>query len=405
MKVMRRAGSPYWYLRFHDHGKDVWLSTKETKKSVAEEAAKKLLDEYRGECSLADTFDEVLRGLTRIEDDAERDNQRRHFVRLLMQGTTSKLALADAWDAWLVNPRKKNKQPKQNTLAGYRAIWKRFKTWSETRHKGTTYLHEVTVNMAEDYAADVWSSGVSPATYNAHIKLLASMFKVLAVKGGIDVDPWAGIAKESSQTESHRNLTDDELKRVCGAAYGDLRFWFAIGLYTGLRLADVIHMKWTNIDFKAHKIDVMPRKTERRRKLISCPLHPVLEALLRELRDKTPKDQEYLFPQAVLDYGRDRTSITDKVQAYFVACGIQTTESVQENGHRKRAIVRVGFHSLRHSFVSLCAANRVPQVAIMEMVGHGSPAMTALYSHAGDEQKAKAIAALPDVKFGTRENE
>ena len=61
--------------------------------------------------------------------------------------------------------------------------------------------------------------------------------------------------------------------------------------------------------------------------------------------------------------------------------------------------MRVGFHSLRHSFVSLCAANRVPQVAIMELVGHGSPAMTALYSHAGEEQKAKAIAALPALVF------
>ena len=76
------------------------------------------------------------------------------------------------------------------------------------------------------------------------------------------------------------------------------------------------------------------------------------------------------------------------------------------NGHRRRAIIRVGFHSLWHSFLSLCAANRVPQVAIMELVGHGSPAMTALYSHAGDEQKAKAIAALPAFAFedGKKQN-
>ena len=62
-------------------------------------------------------------------------------------------------------------------------------------------------------------------------------------------------------------------------------------------------------------------------------------------------------------------------------------------------MVEVGFHSLRHSFVPLCAANRVPQVAVMELVGHGSPAMNRLYSHAGDEQKIKAIAALPAIDF------
>ena len=35
----------------------------------------------------------------------------------------------------------------------------------------------------------------------------------------------------------------------------------------------------------------------------------------------------------------------------------------------------------------------------MELIGHGSPAMTRLYSHAGSEQKARAIAALPTISF------
>ena len=68
---------------------------------------------------------------------------------------------------------------------------------------------------------------------------------------------------------------------------------------------------------------------------------------------------------------------------------------MEDDGRKNPNIPRV----LRHSLVSLCDANHVPQVAIMELVGHGSPAMTALYSHAGDEQKMKAISALPAVSF------
>jgi len=114
---------------------------------------------------------------------------------------------------------------------------------------------------------------------------------------------------------------------------------------------------------------------------------------LKELRSRAGQS-EHLFPADRDAYLKDRSAVTQRFQALLDSCGIQTTEA-PTNGHRRRAIIRVGFHSLRHSFVSLCAANRVPQVAIMELVGHGSPAMTALYSHAGDEQKAKAIAALP----------
>jgi hypothetical protein len=38
-------------------------------------------------------------------------------------------------------------------------------------------------------------------------------------------------------------------------------------------------------------------------------------------------------------------------------------------------------------------------VAIQELVGHGSPAMTMLYSHADEGQKATAIASLPTMSF------
>ena len=90
--------------------------------------------------------------------------------------------------------------------------------------------------------------------------------------------------------------------------------------------------------------------------------------------------------------------MSKRIQKHFRNCGIETNEDA-ENGQRKNRIARVGFHSLRHSFVSLCAASGVPQVAIQELVGHGSPAMTAVYSHSNDEQKASAISALPAIDF------
>ena len=144
-------------------------------------------------------------------------------------------------------------------------------------------------------------------------------------------------------------LTPGELRKVCQAATGSLRYMIGLGLYTGMRLGDVVTLRWDAVHADQGSIEITPMKTRRLNKKVRLPIHPVLER--------------------------------------------------PANEHRKRAIVRVGFHSLRHSFVSLCAAHRVPQVAIMELVGHGSPAMTALYSHAGDEQKAKAIAALPAFAF------
>jgi integrase len=57
--------------------------------------------------------------------------------------------------------------------------------------------------------------------------------------------------------------------------------------------------------------------------------------------------------------------------------------------------ILVSFHSLRHSFVSLAAAAGAPQHVIQALVGHGSPAMTAHYTHVDNDQRRKAIEALP----------
>jgi integrase len=61
----------------------------------------------------------------------------------------------------------------------------------------------------------------------------------------------------------------------------------------------------------------------------------------------------------------------------------------------------VGFHSLRHSFVSLCAKAGAPQHVVQRLVGHGSPAMTEHYTHLDDRQKQAAVQALPDIGSAT----
>jgi len=314
------------------------------------------------------------------------------MARRLMQGKAVKLVISEAWDTWMSTPKKR--VPQESTLEGYGSQWRRFESWAK-QHK-ITYLHDVTPAHAQKYAANLWKSRVSPGTFNAHVKFLKSLFNVLETSGGLVSNPWRKVTIMELDQEHRRNLSPDELKGVCSMAEGDLRYMFGLGLYTGMRLGDVINLKWSNVDLNSELIEHMPSKTKRKKKIVRLPIHPVLRALLLEFREGATG--EYLFPVEREEYIKNRSGITKRIRHHFEKCGIQTTEE-PTNSHRRRVIVRAGFHSLRHSFVSLCAANRVPQVAIMELVGHGSPAMTALYSHAGDEQKAEAIAALPVIGF------
>jgi len=409
--VIRRAGSPNWFARFRVNGRDYTVSTGTTSKRDAEAAMRRMLATKKGTLSISEAFDDVIRELDRQAGEATSETRQRELLamrqamaRRLLGAKTEKLTLSDAWQAWLDNPKKRNPGPV--TIQNYRSEWERFykkdadpkkRGWIQRQPVELQYLHEITPALAEDYATDLWKSNVAPGTYNAHINFLKSLFRVLKTRAGLVTNPWEDIPAMAKERESRRMLTPKELKKVCHTATGSLRYMIAIGLYTGMRLGDVVTLRWDAIHADEGFIEIMPMKTRRLNKQVRLPVHPVLEALLKELRAKAGQG-EHLFPQDREEYLKDRGAVTQRIQQLFTDCGIQTKEAAT-NGHRRMAIVRVGFHSLRHSFVSLCAANRVPQVAIMELVGHGSPAMTALYSHAGDEQKAKAIAALPAYAF------
>jgi integrase len=250
-------------------------------------------------------------------------------------------------------------------------------------------------------AKSLEKSHVSPSTFNGHIKLLANVFRILETSAGLSENVWARITrKDKAPDQGRRNLTEEELKTIFGSAQGNMRVMFIIGLFTGLRLGDVVNLRWKDVDAKLGFIVVVPMKVSRLGKVkkVELPIHPALRHMLDEHRLRAKG--EYLFPTEREQYVRNVGNIMAPIQGFFESCGIKTNEK-PENGERRRAIVRVGFHSLRHSFVSLCAKAGAPQHVVQRLVGHGSPAMTEHYTHLDDQQKQSAVRALPDLGFGT----
>jgi integrase len=397
-QLVRRKKSPFWYVRYQQGGKDHWVSTQTAKRKEATEKMALILARAFGQLTVDHAFDELLKELQRLPTEIRLERSQA-IARRLLAGSQSTLALADAWQTWFDNPNKRG-EPSGNTMRQYESQWKRFEKWAAGRK--LAHMHDVDGADALDYAADLWKDKVTPSTFNRHIQFLRAVFALLATQAGLLTNPWASVHSKALRVKGRRNFTTEELQNVCSKSRGSLRHLIALGLYTGMRLGDCVLLRWAEVDLKAGMIDHIPMKTRRVGRRVRIPIHPVLAAMLAELRERNPKADD-LFPEEAAEYRTDPIAVSHRFQRFLTDCGIETTEARAEGEQRKKGACRVGFHSLRHSFVSLCAANRVPQVAIMELVGHGSPAMTALYSHAGDEQKTAAIAALPAMTFDAPE--
>jgi len=390
--LYKQNGSPYWFARFKVDGKEHWLSTKQKNRKDAQDEADRLRDQVRQEGNAETIFQHLQDVLAKLPDTERADKQSR-FASIMMGHSITALPLSEAWLFWKNSPLKKG-TPGMSTLSGYEAVWKRFIKWLAKSHEEVELVRQINDEIGKSYCHDLTTWKASPATYNAHIKFLRHIFGVMQKEKRVALNPFADIPLQNRDTEGRENFTETELSTVCQKATGAMRYMIGLGLYTGMRLADVVNLRWA--DVKEKHIEFMPAKTRRTKKKLQVPLHPVLQVLLAELRQISKG--EYLFPAEREIYKRDRSEVTAAFQDFLsTTCEITTTEAA--NGKRRRAILRKGFHSLRHSFVSLCAANTVPQSAIMELVGHGSPAMTEHYTHTTLAQKSKAVALLPDVSF------
>jgi len=300
--------------------------------------------------------------------------------------------IADAWDAYERTPRTMRPDSGDATLEQYAFQWGRFARWIGENHPEAVTLRDVTEDHAAAYAADLQSSGLSGGTINKHVGLMRLVFRVLRKQAGINADPWGDIRPAKHRAKGRRELTTVELRRVCDEASGELRPLLALGLYTGMRLADCALLRWDEIDDAQGVIMATPQKTARTSgKQVRLPIH----ASLREILQALPRTGEYVLPETAADYQGRRDYVTDKIQRHFRACGIDTHAAGTGGQSGKRAVVSVGFHSLRHSFVSMCRAAGVPLSVVESLVGHSNPNMTRLYTHTSGGAAEQAIAGLP----------
>ena len=396
-KLFKLKNSPYWYYRVHVNGVDRWKSTKQADKKKAQAIADGHRAATTGTLNAEALFGMLIAKLDSLPPE-EKTERRMEYGRRLMLMQSDRLAFGDAWERWLAMPNKSRfGTPKPNTLAGYSAIWKRFAKWAGAQE--LTYLHEVDKKRGQNYMGDVLGSGVTERTYGAHLKFLRSLFTVLKDQAGIVENPFDGLTVPELQTQSREAFTAQELATICAGAAGDWRYLVGIGIYTGLRLTDAAHLKWENI---GDRITVQPAKVARRKKdgTVEIPIHPVLAGLLAELREvRGGADKGHLFPDFVKAYKADRASVSAAFGALLTTLGIVTTAEEAGIQRKRRAALR-GFHSLRHSFVSLCAMNGVPQATTQKLVGHSSAEMTQLYSHGDRAGEESSIRLLPALTFG-----
>ena len=170
--------------------------------------------------------------------------------------------------------------------------------------------------------------------------------------------------------EVTRVLSKRDEQKLLEAASPHIRAIIICALETGMRLGEILDLKWENVDLQASLITVVRTKTGKKRTI------PTNDRLRRVLRDRI--NTGIAAPVFWLKDGKRLTDIKTGYKAALRRAGLS---------HKKYR-----FHDLRHTFATRLIERGADPFTVQQLLGHATITTTQRYAHPDLESKRKAVA-------------
>jgi integrase len=323
-----------------------------------------------------------------------------------MRETTPPLREAlfdDAVEAWLVYV-KTEKRAKPATLFGYGSVLAAPTGKRKARIMrafGGQRLFAITTKEVRQFLAKLDREKISARTVNIHRQILHSIFEFARREDsfGLPENPAAGTTKRPEDgAKPIETFEPDEIRAIAQVARGGLhrgkggyahsvysleteQEWqrineqdaalFTFAAFTGLRLGELLALRWRDIDLKGGMM------------IVSRAMSEGEETSTKSRRARPmPLAQQ---AKDALKLQRQRRLFTSRNDLVFCRSGGDSLDRSAVRTRFIRAQKKAGgrvrrFHDLRHTFGSL-AIRRFDLVAVKEMMGHSKLTTTERYLH------------------------
>lgn len=285
----------------------------------------------------------------------------------------------ETWLARLAGERKAS----SHTVDAYRRDLDKLLRWMEAQQvSGFAALdsHRMRAFVAAEHRA-----GLSPKSLQRLLSSCRSLFRQLQREGALEHDPVAGVRGPKVHRKLPQVLDVDEATALVEADSGGaltLRDRAMLELFysSGLRLSELVGLRWLDLDLSAGEVRVLGKGSKTR-------IVPVGKHAVNALR--ALGDAEGRAPESPVFRGRGGAPISPRtVQARLKTLALS-------QGFAKR----VHPHLLRHTFASHMLESSGDLRAVQELLGHADIATTQIYTHLDFQYLAKVYdAAHPRAK-------
>lgn len=166
-----------------------------------------------------------------------------------------------------------------------------------------------------------------------------------------------------------------------------------IGYHLGLGISGCTTLRWQDVDFDRKVLSHRPQKERRDRpsKKTESYMPPELRAFLLRMVSSTPSPNRPLFPKLFNKKSGGAFGLSFSFRKLLDEAKVKYKDVSNGKG---RKFYDLGFHSLRHTCVSVMANAGVPQELRKEHVGHDSD-VHKRYTHLDIQTFETALAGVP----------
>ena len=239
----------------------------------------------------------------------------------------------------------------ERTCSEYLKDLKGFAKWAKT-YKEDARWSTLTRSDIDEYITMRAKEGIKPATTNRELAAISALYRFFIRDGLMTSNPARFQSRRKVGYKLPNTIPSDDLQAAYKNSVGVVHVWIGILSTTGIRISELLDLKWEDIDFKTCCIEINGKGNKDR--LVYTT--PEYLDLMRQAYERHPaegrifrykeRDARYMLWQALKPYSRAK---------------------------------QLSPHAIRHSYATNLATNGVNVTTIASILGHNRISTTQKY--------------------------
>ena len=337
-------------------------------------------------------------------------NKLQEYKKQMLMGVLNedKLTVSDWFYSWLFDYRKQDLKPK--SFQRYHGI---YKNYIENTDFGNIKLNDLRTTHLQRHYKKLLNNGATPTTIRQINTNLKTCLNEAERQGYIQKN-WCKLVTlpKKEDNKEVKVLTKREQEKFLEAIKGhELELLYIVALGTGLRIGEILGLKWSDIDFKNNELHV-------NRSLQKAAIYEGDKIARYEVQETTPKTKNSLrtipVPQNIIKklraHKKEQNELILLLQEEYdnknyVFCNKlgKPIEDKRPGRNLKTILTSIGiepikFHGLRHTYATRLFEAGIPPKTVQHLMGHSDIETTMnIYTHVMKEQKLEAVDKLNEI--------